>query len=335
MAYTLTQARPLLNAAELELFEQSRAEPVKQLTGAKLAGAVKRTRTLRDKYRDLYQRQTVAVRTSTPGAVTGADNERTQRKADILQEVLERYETRAAALQAQGSSPAAAQTGRKAAPKAGGARSKAASAQAAESPTGAQKKQTAAGRGAAAAPASSSSAQTPAGAADKNPAKAKAQSKAKTQTKTEAAPASKAARTDKAARPAAAATGSKAGAGTSTSTSTGTSTGTGTKKSAVSAQLNTLAGAGAKAAAGTAAPQAPARSARKAGSPPVRSSKAPSRKAHTAGNKAEAPQVNAPLDTVPAAKRGTSPLKQDPTNIAIQAHQSSHGRRTQGKRDSR
>lgn len=329
MAYTLTQARPLLNAAELELFEQSRAEPVKQLTGAKLAGAVKRTRTLRDKYRDLYQRQTVAVRTSTPGAVTGADNERTQRKADILQEVLERYETRAAALQAQGSSPAAAQTSRKAAPKAGGARSKAASAQAAESPTGAQKKQTAAGRGTAAAPAYSSSAQTPAGAADKNPAKAKAQSKTKTKTKTEAAPASKAARTDKAARPAAAAAGSKAGTGTSTST------GTGTKKSAVSAQLNTLAGAGAKAAAGTAAPQAPARSARTAGSPPVRSSKAPSRKAPTAGNKAEAPQVNAPLDTVPAAKRGTSPLKQDPTNIAIQAHQSSHGRRTQGKRDSR
>ena len=103
----------------------------------------------------------------------------------------------------------------------------------------------------------------------------------------------------------------------------------------MSAQLNTLAGAGAKAAAGTAAPQAPARSARTAGSPPVRSSKAPSRKAPTAGNKAEAPQVNAPLDTVPAAKRGTSPLKQDPTNIAIQAHQSSHGRRTQGKRDSR
>ena len=95
MAYTLTQARPLLNAAELELFSQSRADAVKQLTAAKLAGAVKRTRTLRDKYRDLYQRQTVAVRTSTPGAVTGDDNERTQRKADILQEVLERYEARA------------------------------------------------------------------------------------------------------------------------------------------------------------------------------------------------------------------------------------------------
>ena len=101
MAYTLTQARPLLNAAELELFDQSRAEPVKQLTGARLAGAIKRTRTLRDKYRDLYQRQTVAVRTSTPGAVTGDDNERTQRKADILQEVLGRFEARVEQLEAK------------------------------------------------------------------------------------------------------------------------------------------------------------------------------------------------------------------------------------------
>lgn len=106
MAYTLTQARPLLNAAELELFEQSRTEPVKRLESAKLAGAVKRTRTLRDKYRDLYQRQTVAVRTSTPGAVTGDDNERTQRKADILQEVLERYEARATLLQERDSGKA-------------------------------------------------------------------------------------------------------------------------------------------------------------------------------------------------------------------------------------
>lgn len=32
MAYTLTQARPLLNAAELELFDHSRAEPTKALT---------------------------------------------------------------------------------------------------------------------------------------------------------------------------------------------------------------------------------------------------------------------------------------------------------------
>lgn len=72
----------------------------------------------------------------------------------------------------------------------------------------------------------------------------------------------------------------------------------------------------------------------KAGKPAKRSEKAPSRKAPTAGDKTSAPPVNAPLDIVPAAKRA-SPLKQDPTNKAINAHQSSQGRRTQAKRDSR
>lgn len=66
IAYTLTQARPLLTTAELELFSQSRTELVKRLAPADLAGAT-----------------------------TGEDNARTQRKADILQDVLERYEARA------------------------------------------------------------------------------------------------------------------------------------------------------------------------------------------------------------------------------------------------
>ena len=104
MAYTITQARPLLNAAELELFDQSRAEPIKALTLARLRGKVTRARTLRDKYRDLYRRQTVAVRgaSSTKGrSLVGADNERTQRKADILQEVLGRFEARVAQIEAR------------------------------------------------------------------------------------------------------------------------------------------------------------------------------------------------------------------------------------------
>ena len=284
MAYTLTQARPLLNAAELELFEQSRAEPVKQLTGAKLAGAVKRTRLLRDKYRDLYQRQTVAVRTSAPGAVTGDDNERTQRKADILQEVLERYEARASALQAQGSSKTGAKAGAKAGAK-GTTKSLAPRA------------------------ASRSTATT---------SSAKAAGKAGTE-KTEA---------KKSASAAPAAKAAKSGKAEGNSNSTG-----GASKPSHASQLNTLAGAGAKASAGQ--DSAGASSHHKAATAPARSSKAPSRKAPAAGNKAAAPPINAPLDTVPAAKRGTSPLKKDPTNIAIQAHQSSSGRRTQGKRDSR
>ena len=104
MAYTITQARPLLTAAELELFDQSRAEPIKALTLARLHGKVTRARTLRDKYRDLFRRQTVSVRTapSTKGrSPVGVDNERTQRKADILQEVLDRFEARIAQLQAR------------------------------------------------------------------------------------------------------------------------------------------------------------------------------------------------------------------------------------------
>lgn len=290
MAYTLTQARPLLNAAELELFSQSRADAVKQLTAAKLAGAVKRTRTLRDKYRDLYQRQTVAVRTSTPGAVTGDDNERTQRKADILQEVLERYEARATLVGERGDSKSSSKTGAKAIAK--GAAKGSAAAKAGADPSSMKEGSSAAAskktaKGAAAAPV------------------AKAGKTAK------AADADKAAPQPKSAKPAASG-----------------------KKSSVSAQLNTLGGAGAGMSQGTDTDTDAAPKRTKAGTAPARSSKAPSRKAPTANNKASAPDVNAPLDTLPSSKR-KSPLKTDPTNTAIQAHQSSQGRRAQGKRDSR
>lgn len=119
MAYTITQARPLLTAAELELFDQSRAAPIKALTLARLRGKVARTRALRDKYRDLYRRQTVSVR-KTPGgpgrtAAGTTDNERTQRKADILQEVLTRFEDRLGVLEAQQARDAAAPAGKPAA----------------------------------------------------------------------------------------------------------------------------------------------------------------------------------------------------------------------------
>ena len=290
MAYTLTQARPLLNAAELELFSQSRADAVKQLTAAKLAGAVKRTRTLRDKYRDLYQRQTVAVRTSTPGAVTGDDNERTQRKADILQEVLERYEARATLVGERGDSKSSSKTGAKAIAK--GAAKGSAAAKAGADPSSMKEGSSAA--------------------ASKKTAKGAA-----------AAPVAKAGKTAKAADADKAAPQPKS----AKSAASG-------KKSSVSAQLNTLGGAGAGMSQGTNTDTDAAPKRKKAGTAPARSTKAPSRKAPTANNKASAPDVNAPLDTLPSSKR-KSPLKTDPTNTAIQAHQSSQGRRAQGKRDSR
>ncbi|MFN3439119.1 MAG: hypothetical protein ACK41V_15580 [Acidovorax sp.] len=124
MAYSITQARTVLTAAELELFDQSRAEPIKALTLARLRGKVTRARTLRDKYRDLYRRQTVAVRgASYPKgrSPVGADNERTQRKADILQEVLGRFEARVTQLEsreARESSSSSAAAPKRSAPKA-------------------------------------------------------------------------------------------------------------------------------------------------------------------------------------------------------------------------
>lgn len=102
MAYTLTQARALLTAAELAIFDQSRAEPIKALTAARLQGKVTRARALRDKYRDLYRRQTVATR-GTPASkrsAVGGDNERTGRKAEVFAEVLGRFEARLALLTA-------------------------------------------------------------------------------------------------------------------------------------------------------------------------------------------------------------------------------------------
>lgn len=96
MAHTLTQARPLLTVAELELFDQSRTGPIKNVTLARLRTKVTRARALRDKYRDLYRRQTAATRTAPAAkrAATGGDNERTQRKAQVMEEVLGRFQAR-------------------------------------------------------------------------------------------------------------------------------------------------------------------------------------------------------------------------------------------------
>ena len=114
MATSITQARPLMTAAELELFDHCRASPIKALTAKQLAGKEKRVRALRDKYRDLYRRQTVEQRgksgKSNKGSASVADaNARTQRKADIMQEVLERFEARSTQLAASQERAAAAQ----------------------------------------------------------------------------------------------------------------------------------------------------------------------------------------------------------------------------------
>jgi len=274
MATSITQAKPLLTAAELELFDHSRAEPIKALSAKQLAGKEKRTRTLRDKYRDLYRRQTVAVRGKAKGVgATGDANARTQRKAEIMQEMLDRFEARSSLLETR--------------------EARAGEAKGAKSKKPARK---------ATAPAASA-----------KPAPRARKSAASSKQRSNAAPAP---------APAPVAASRKASIGAQPGkTKTGQPQVAEQPLSAIANLKPTKA-----------TQAAPAHFIGK--DPAVRSPKAPSPRAPTFGGKAHAPEVNAPLDMVAAAKR-VNPVKNSPGSQAIQGHVSSSGRRSQGKRDSR
>ena len=315
MATTITQARPLLTAAELELFDQSRAEPIKALTLARLRGKVTRTRTLRDKYRDLFRRQTVAVR-SAPGTKSrspvGADNERTQRKADILQEVLTRFEARVAQLEARDTREAAAATNAKPKAKAKpNVKAKTTGAQ----PVAASAKSAAAGTR------SNQAKPAPGSKATPTASRSKAESGASPSTRAGAKKSAEAKGSKPSAKTAKAGTAAKSDTKpVKSGPARASKAATAKTSSAKTSVLHDSA---------TATPHESA-----VPSLPERSLKAPSDRAPTTNGKAHAPQVNAPVDLVPAALRA-NPLKQTAGNMAIHAHQGGSTRRAQGKRDSR
>ena len=94
MSYTTRQVQSLLTQAELELFQASRATAIKAFTVRQLEARIKRARTLRNKYRDLHQRQMVRTGSGPASArkPMGGENARTEVKADVMQEVLSRFE---------------------------------------------------------------------------------------------------------------------------------------------------------------------------------------------------------------------------------------------------
>ena len=102
MSFTLRQVQPLLTKPELELFQASRATAIKTLTARQLATRITRARTLRDKYRDLYRRQTVATQAGrdaggkTTRSHMGGENARTRTKAEMLADILQRFQDRLA-----------------------------------------------------------------------------------------------------------------------------------------------------------------------------------------------------------------------------------------------
>ena len=103
MTYSLRQVQRLLTKPELELFQASRAGAIKELNPRQLAAKLTRARALRDKYRDTYRRQTVATRTgpAKDRKQMGGENNRTEVKAEIMQEVLTRFEAQHAKAQAK------------------------------------------------------------------------------------------------------------------------------------------------------------------------------------------------------------------------------------------
>jgi hypothetical protein len=102
MPYTRTSAKALLTGAELELYDMGRREALAQLDRRTLIAKIKRTRNLRDKYRDLYRRQRLEARdrTGSKRGTSGVANVRTREKAELFGELLARFEAKLAKVDA-------------------------------------------------------------------------------------------------------------------------------------------------------------------------------------------------------------------------------------------
>jgi hypothetical protein len=96
MTIQLRQAERLCSAAELSLVKAALAPALRKLDEKQLAAYLTRARRARDKHRDLLQRQRLDSRdrTGQKAGRSGDANARTRAKAELFQEVLERFESR-------------------------------------------------------------------------------------------------------------------------------------------------------------------------------------------------------------------------------------------------
>ena len=102
MPITRDQASRVLTQPEMGLFGDSRNPALRALSEKALASRVERTRKLRDKSRDLLQRQKLKSRERTGSKLgtSGIANQRTGKKGEILDDVLQRFERRLQEVQA-------------------------------------------------------------------------------------------------------------------------------------------------------------------------------------------------------------------------------------------
>ena len=99
MTITRKEAREVATADELELVEESFSPAVRAYDSNDLKKRITRARRARDKYRDLAQRQGVASKRRGRGG--SGDNARTEFKARLFRETLERLEKRLAVVEAE------------------------------------------------------------------------------------------------------------------------------------------------------------------------------------------------------------------------------------------
>lgn len=101
MAITLSRAKPLCTKTEWQLLTASTLKGIKRLGQAQLKAKISRCRRLRDKYRDLAQKQRrEALGRGKPGRKKRVPaNQNTIRKQEFFADALKRFQSRLADLQ--------------------------------------------------------------------------------------------------------------------------------------------------------------------------------------------------------------------------------------------
>lgn len=94
MPFTRQQAEALLNKTEMALFNDSRVNELRKLSAAEIDKRITRARAVRDRARDLVQRQKLASRKTTGNkrGTSGVANERSKQKVELTADILKRFE---------------------------------------------------------------------------------------------------------------------------------------------------------------------------------------------------------------------------------------------------
>jgi hypothetical protein len=107
VAITSARAKQICTKAELDLVLQSTTKHIGNLDSKQLKSAVRRSRTLRDKWRDLTNSQTRDTKATSPETL-GEANARSSEKATLFDETLARFEKRLSKLEAESTKAAPA-----------------------------------------------------------------------------------------------------------------------------------------------------------------------------------------------------------------------------------